>query len=61
MSKKYPSNNRSEKKSSIQPMSATKKSRYVSKRFIKQNNRTKISRCKRKITIKHKNDRKKQI
>ena len=40
-------------------MSATKKSRYVSKRFIKQNNRTKISRCKRKITIKHKNDRKK--
>jgi len=40
-------------------MSATKKSRSVSKRFIKQNIRTKISRSKRKITIKHKNDRKK--
>ena len=40
-------------------MSATKKSKYVSKRFIKQNIRTKISRSKRKITIKHKNDRKK--
>ena len=59
MSKKYSSNNRSEKKSLIQPMSATKKSRPVSKRFIKQNIRTKISRSKRKITIKHKNDRKK--
>jgi len=59
MSKKYPSNNRSEKKRLIQPMSATKKSRSVSKRFIKQNIRTKISRSKRKITIKHKNDRKK--
>jgi len=60
MSKKYPSNNRSEKKSSIQPMSATKKSIYISKRFIKKNNKTKISRSKRKITIKHKNDRKKK-
>ena len=60
MSKKYPSNNISEKKKSlIQPMSTTKKSRSVSKRFIKQNIRTKISRSKRKITIKHKNDRKK--
>jgi len=60
MSKTYPSNNISEKKkSSIQPMSATKKSRSVSKRFIKQIIRTKISRSKRKITIKHKNDRKK--
>jgi len=40
-------------------MSATKKRRSISKRFIKQNNRTKLSRFKRKITIKHKNDRKK--
>ena len=40
MSKKYPSNNIFEKKSLIQPMSATKKSRSVSKKFIKQTIRT---------------------
>jgi len=59
MRRKYTSNNRSEKKTSIQPILSTKKSRSESKTFIKQKNRTKISRSQIKISIKHKNDGKK--
>jgi len=59
MKTKYTLNTISEKKTSIQPISSYNKSRSESKTFIKQKNITKISSSKRKISTKHKNDRKK--
>jgi len=59
MKTKYTSNIRSEKKTSIQPISSYNKSRFESKTFIKQKNITKISSSQRKISTKHKNDSKK--
>jgi len=59
MKTKYTSNTISEKKTSIQPISPYNKSRPESKTFIKQKNIRKISSSQRKISTKHKNDRKK--
>ena len=59
MKTKYTLNTKSEKKSLIQPISSYNKSRSVSKTFIKQKNITKISSSQKKISTKHKNDRKK--